>query len=84
MIPQQGACPASYLLPTRATCPGEAHGALLSLFTPRALQAETQISTGLEGKLQPLHGHSTAMVTSKARSGSSPCTMSLVPTSTST
>lgn len=83
-IPQQWGCPALYLLPTRATCPRETHGALLSLFTPRPLQAETQISTGQEGELQPLHGHCTAMVTSEARSGSSPCTMSLVPISTST
>lgn len=84
MIPQQRGCPASYLLPARAACPREAHGALLSLFTPCALQAETQISTGLEGELQPLYGHSTAMATSEARSGGSPCTMALVPTSTST
>lgn len=77
-IPQQRGCTVSYLLPTRATCPRETHGALLSLFTPCALQAETQISTGQEGELQPLHGHSTAVVTSKARSGRSPCTMSLL------
>lgn len=65
-------CPAPHLLPTGATCPREARGALLTLLAPCSLQAETRIDTGQEGDLQPQHGHGVATVASEASHGSSP------------